>query len=104
MGFPRQKYWSELPFPAPGDFPDPGIKLSFPALAGRFFTTLEAHTLSFTFVFLMIQVIHDYKLHESSNIVEKTKILLTHIQSHCLPSGKVACQAPLAVGLSWQEY
>ena len=26
MGFPRQEYWSELPFPSPGDFPDPGIK------------------------------------------------------------------------------
>ena len=26
MGFPRQEYWSELPFPSPGDFSDPGIK------------------------------------------------------------------------------
>ena len=26
MGFPRQKYWSRLPFPPPGNFPDPGIK------------------------------------------------------------------------------
>ena len=26
MGFSRQKYWSELPFPSPGDLPDPGIK------------------------------------------------------------------------------
>ena len=26
MGFPRQAYWSELPFPSPGDLPDPGIK------------------------------------------------------------------------------
>ena len=25
MGFLRQEYWSELPFPSPGDFPDPGI-------------------------------------------------------------------------------
>ena len=27
MGFPRQEYWSGLPFPPPGDIPDPGIKL-----------------------------------------------------------------------------
>ena len=27
MGFPRQEYWSRLPFPSPGDLPDPGIKL-----------------------------------------------------------------------------
>ena len=26
MGFPRQEYWSELPFPSPGDLPNPGIK------------------------------------------------------------------------------
>ena len=26
MGFPRQEYWSELPFPSPGDLPDPGIE------------------------------------------------------------------------------
>ena len=25
-GFPRQEYWSGLPFPSPRDFPDPGIK------------------------------------------------------------------------------
>ena len=27
MGFPRQEYWSGLPFPSPGDLPDPGTKL-----------------------------------------------------------------------------
>ena len=26
MGFSRQKYWSGLPFPPPGDLPDPGVK------------------------------------------------------------------------------
>ena len=26
MGFPRQEYWSRLPFPTPGDLPDPEIK------------------------------------------------------------------------------
>ena len=39
MGIPRQKYWRGLPFPPPGDLYDPGIKLTSPALAGRFFTT-----------------------------------------------------------------
>ena len=32
MGFSRQKYWSGLPFPSPGDLPEPGIKLGSPAL------------------------------------------------------------------------
>ena len=30
--FSRQEYWSGLPFPSPGDLPDPGIKPGFPAL------------------------------------------------------------------------
>ena len=42
MGFSRQEYWSGLPFPSPGDLPDPGIELTLlasPALEGIFFTT-----------------------------------------------------------------
>ena len=42
MGFSRQKYWSRLPFPPPGDLPGPGMEPASPrppALAGRFFTT-----------------------------------------------------------------
>ena len=33
VGFPRQEYWSGLPFPPPGDLPDPGIEARSPALA-----------------------------------------------------------------------
>ena len=32
MGFSRQECWSGVPFPSPGDLPNPGIKLGFPAL------------------------------------------------------------------------
>ena len=42
MGFSRQKYWSGLPFPPPGDLPDPGIESKSPAspsLGGGFFMT-----------------------------------------------------------------
>ena len=42
MGFPRQEYWSGLPFPSPGDLRDPGIEPKSPASAGKFFTTWEA--------------------------------------------------------------
>ena len=38
MGFPRQEYWSGLPFPSAGDLPNSGIEPESPALAGRFFT------------------------------------------------------------------
>ena len=40
--FPRQEYWSGLPFPPPGDLPDPGIEPTSPASPawpGRFFIT-----------------------------------------------------------------
>ena len=39
MGFSRHEYWSGLPFPSPGDLPNPGIEPMSPALAGGFFTT-----------------------------------------------------------------
>ena len=41
MGFSRQEYWHGLPFPPPGDLPNPEIEPvspESPALAGRFFT------------------------------------------------------------------
>ena len=38
MRFPRQEYWSGLPFPSPGDPPYLGIGPMSPALADRFFT------------------------------------------------------------------
>ena len=42
MGFPRQKFWSGLPFPSPGDVPHPGIEPESPvflALQAGLFTT-----------------------------------------------------------------
>ena len=39
IGFSRQEHWSGLPFPSPGDLPDPGIEPTSPALAGGFFNT-----------------------------------------------------------------
>ena len=38
MGFSRQEYWSGLPCPLPGDFPDPGIKPTSRALVDGLFT------------------------------------------------------------------
>ena len=39
MGFPRQEYWSGLPFPPPRGLPQAGTEPASPALVGRFFTT-----------------------------------------------------------------
>ena len=47
MGFFRQEYWSGVPFPPPGDLPDPGIKPespASPALTGGLFTTEPPYT------------------------------------------------------------
>ena len=46
MGFSRHEYWSGLPFPPPGDLPNPGLEPTFlasPALAGGFFTNNKAY-------------------------------------------------------------
>ena len=39
MGFSRQEYWSGLPYPSPGDLPDPGIEPMSPALQADFLPT-----------------------------------------------------------------
>jgi len=38
MEFSRQEYWNRLPFPTPGDLPNPGTELDSFASAGGFFT------------------------------------------------------------------
>ena len=55
MKFTRQEYWSRLPFPTPGDLPDPGIEPmspASPALAGGFFTTMPFGDISQIKLFL----------------------------------------------------
>ena len=39
IAFSRQEYWSGLPFPSPGDLPDPGIKPGFPTLEAEALTS-----------------------------------------------------------------
>ena len=59
MAFSKQEYWSGLPFPSPGDLPNPGLESRSPALAGRFFPTELGgkHTWGVCFFFFI-------KLHE----------------------------------------
>ena len=49
VGFSRQEYWSGLPFPTPGDLPNPESEPASPALAGRFFTTEPPGKLQFLY-------------------------------------------------------
>ena len=80
MGFSRQEYWNGLPFPLPGNLPNPQIEpvsLTSPALACRFFTTSttrEAHAKGYTrgFVFyfvLMIRFLFLAKIQEQGKEV-----------------------------------
>ena len=39
MEFSKQEYWNTLPFPSPGDLPNPRTEPTSPALVGEFFTT-----------------------------------------------------------------
>ena len=87
MRFPRQKYWSALPFPTPGDLPDPGIEPISPNVSciGRcilyHWATWEAHVLDYS----------------GGGLVAKSCPTLA------IP-WPVACQAPLFMGFSRQEY
>ena len=40
IGFPKQEYWSGLPFSSPGDLPNPGTEPMSPILAGKFSTAV----------------------------------------------------------------
>ena len=44
MGFPRQEYWSGLPFPPPGDLADPGIEPASPVSPALQADSLSAET------------------------------------------------------------
>ena len=61
--FPRQEYWSGLPFPSPGDLLDPGIKPASLVLAGRFFTTEPSGKLR------MVSILHKNTVFKFSNIL-----------------------------------
>ena len=81
MGFPRQEYWSGLPFPSPGDLPDPEIKPGSPALAGRVFTT-----------------------EPPGKPYRRTCACMLRRVPLLVNPWTVACQTPLSMGFSRQDY
>ena len=50
MGFPRQEYWSGLPFPSLGNLPNPEIEPASLALLGEFFTSKPPGKPPFTLI------------------------------------------------------
>ena len=89
MEFSRQKYWSGLPFPSPGDLIDPGIKLGSPALQA------EALPLSHQGWYTVSNYIHS----KESNLYfslcpSKENILLRHEKNDPIPSFHDLLQNP----------
>ena len=116
MGFSRQEYRSGLPFPPPGNLPNPGIEpvMSSPALEGRFFTVWVTRD-SFL---KKLRPIH-MSWHETPTTCDKikTRILVSDhtpypaaAAAKSLQSCPTLCdsidaqQAPLSLGSSRQEY
>ena len=99
MGFPRQEYYSRLPFPSPGDLPDPGIELAFSALAGRFFTTEPPRKLN-CISCLYVLKINLFLVASFANIfshAESSLFVLFTVSSHLLlgfPGGIVINNPP----------
>ena len=54
MGFSRQEYWSDFPFPPPGDLPIWGIEPASPTLAGVFFTVAPPGSPACTYIYIYI--------------------------------------------------
>ena len=57
MGFSRQEYWSGLPFPSPGDLPNPGIEPKSPALQADTLTSgPPGKSCTYMYIFLKINL------------------------------------------------
>ena len=71
MGFPRQEYCSELPFPSSGDLPDPGIEPTSPTLASSCFTTepLEKPSETYRVTIIFKQKIRSHYLKSISLLI-----------------------------------
>ena len=78
MGFPRQEYWSRLPFPSPGDLPDQELEHFFTVCG---FLTTVSHLGS---PWLSL-VVYKYKLEQYVDNVIKVIYILTDFFSFCLP-------------------
>ena len=70
MGFSRQEYWSGLPFPSPGDLPDPGMQPSSSALAGGFCTDWATREAPFLLVVLWNNCYNFRFTHEEIKVLD----------------------------------
>ena len=112
MGFPRQEYWSGLPFPSPKNLPHPEIEPASPALQADSLPLATRETLTDCGWHYFVCVCVGYKLpllilHFPSTLL--TKATSVKNVSHTVVSNSgipwtVACQAPLSMGFPRPEY
>ena len=82
MGFPRQEYWSGLPFLSPGGLPDPGIQ----CIAGEFFTTEPPGKPYYLLLYVLLLSFYTQMYH----MFDKTMHL--HSKTHSRPDlGQLLC-------------
>ena len=94
-GFPRQEYWSGLPFPSPGDLPNPGIEHMSPALqADSLWTELRGNP----FHRLEAKKRGKTCLLNFSHQKQSYALSLSHVWLF-VALGTIACQAPLSMGV-----
>ena len=82
VGFPRQEYWNGLPFPSPGDLPDPGIRLeslTSPVLVGGFFTTSATWEAPVNYI---------------SSVQFSCSVVSNSLQPHGLQHARLPCPSP----------
>ena len=97
MGFSRQEYWSGLPFPSPGDLPDPGIKPGSPTLQAD---TLPSEPPGKPIKYMnLVENIRDVPVRR---LCCCAVLLLSCVLCFAIPQ-TVAFQAPLSMGFSRQN-
>ena len=105
MGFPRQEYWSDLPFPSPKDRHDSGVErtsLLSPVSTGRFFTTgkpISEHRLllksqPMVQVFYWIPLRRPYRLIRLSSVQFSRSVMSNSLQPHELQHTRPPCPSP----------
>ena len=82
MGFSRQEYWSGLLFPSPGDFPDPGIEPTTPALEADALTSEPPEELPKSCSCTEIPTHSDWSL-PCLNIFKSSSLILSILKSPC---------------------
>ena len=85
MGFSRQEYWSGLPFPSPGDLPDPGIEPRSPALEADALTS-EPPGKSYKYVYYSL-VKYSFLITHLFIRFRKGLRHTKHLAKHCAKGG-----------------